>query len=1692
MGGTLFFSVNDGTHGVELWRSDGTAGGTQMVDDIYPGSGSSLPQYLTNVDGTLFFSADDGTHGFELWRSDGTAGGTQMVDDINPGSANSYPGYLTNVDGTLFFAANDGTHGDELWRSDGTAGGTQMVDDINPGSASSYPKYLTNADGTLFFSANDGTHGVEPWILLPASSAVSWTGAAGDLNWDNPNNWSPTGVPTSADDVTISIAVPGAINISGGAYAVGSLNDTTAPLTIAPGASLSLAAGVANSTFGQSVTVSAGGTLAVGAEANVQVKGNVTFTDNGTMTFGSGDTVNCANNGNPIDIVVGAGALLTASGVDFFNSGSFFNSQLSVAAGGHLQTSNCTFALSGLTLENGSILNSGDLIGNRFDLPLSLPYGEVADLSGTGSNNQSFQDINILSGTLASGQTLTLNAIGTASTANLAYVFPGNFTVATGAKLSVADNLVVVLQSGVILTDNGTLAFASTTQVILTGDASTQQIVVGNGGLLTATSSTFKATGLENTGLIIVNAGGHLVASNSTFASSLNQVDLNSGSILNAGDLSGNSFKCPLIFSGGTVTGAFTNTGTINGDGQFNGAFTNAGTLEPGDAPGRIKNIGPYMQTAQGNLAIQTAGTAPTTQYSQLEVDGPQISLGGSLQLDQANGFFPSIGDTFTVLQNDMNMPITGTFNGLTEGSTLTEKMWRTENQDGSFNTYSVQFKVSYQGGTGGHNVVLTDATAPPTHVAVDNASVPALVGTTAFNTGTWSDASPSATVTLSASVGTITQSAMTGSGTWSWSDNTTGLGAGPVAVTITESDGSSNIIVPFTLNVQDATTTTVTASPAPSVFGQAVTFTAAVKPSHSGSAFSPTGRVDFTNGSSDLTPGGVTVSGGTATFTTSALSVGSHTISAAYSGDANFQLSSGSDSSAPQVVKQAKTATANVISSADPSVHGQTVTFLVTVSAVAPGTGVPTGTVTFRYEGGTLGSGTLDGGGLATFTTSTLSTSVHTITASYGGDSNFSGSNDTASPKRLVQRVNKAKTATANVTSSVKASVHGQKVTFSVRVSAVVLGAGVPTGTVVFRDQHGSLGSATLNGSGLATFTTSTLSTSVHTVTASYDGDSNFSGSNDTSSTTPLVQTVSKAKTTTADVASSVNPSVHGQKVTFSVKVSAVAPGAGIPTGTVTFSDQSGRLGSGTLNGNGLATFATSTLSTSVHTITASYGGDGNFLGSTRTFNQAVGKDGVHIGLNASVNPSAVGQSITLLASASALRTGSGVPTGTVTFTDLFGGKSKSLGKATLNAFGVARLAVGALAAGNHTITAVYSGDNNFKPQNSAADTEVVQQGALVTSLLSSSAASAFGQTITFTATEKLSSGAAASGTVTFQNGATKLATVTLNSAGRATFATGSLAVGNHTIVVVYRRPNATTPSNMLALIQSVAKAGTTTTVSSSLASTSFGQLVTFTAVVKVVSPGAGTLAGNVIFKNGAVTLGSASLKLVSGKDVAIFVTKTLAIGSHTISAVYQGNGNFLSSTAAGILETVKKDGSAVRIAGSPPPPSVLHQTVTFTAAVQAAAPGSGTPTGTVVFKDSFISGGVTMSSALATVALGAGKATFSTSSLAVGNHVITAVYGGSADFAGATSVGYPQGVRASSGAATDAGSSSFKSSVPAVIQETLNSSAASAAVPQELSVLSVDQLFSSAATTHNTPRMLAGALIKAHSSDDWLTGPF
>ena len=161
IGSRLYFNAYTNAHGTELWKSDGSIASTVMISDIFQGTSSSNPKYLTDVNGTLYFAAQDSEHGLELWKTRGTALTTKLVKDIRPGISSGllsdHNEEFVNVNGMLFFTASTG-HGVELWKSNGTPAGTIMVKNINPGSASSYPRHLTNVNGVLFFTATNSTN----------------------------------------------------------------------------------------------------------------------------------------------------------------------------------------------------------------------------------------------------------------------------------------------------------------------------------------------------------------------------------------------------------------------------------------------------------------------------------------------------------------------------------------------------------------------------------------------------------------------------------------------------------------------------------------------------------------------------------------------------------------------------------------------------------------------------------------------------------------------------------------------------------------------------------------------------------------------------------------------------------------------------------------------------------------------------------------------------------------------------------------------------------------------------------------------------------------------------------------------------------------------------------------------------------------------------------------------------------------------------------------------------------------------------------------------------------------------------------------------------------------------------------------------------------------------------------------------
>jgi ELWxxDGT repeat protein len=167
LNGKLYFSAWDSIHGRELWSTDGTAEGTTMVKDIFPGLDGSISgyfEYFSSVhNGILYFRANDGVSGEELWRSDGTDSGTYLLKDVTFGSLGSSVGEFASSGAYFYFTANTGS---QLWRSDGTTVGTFSVGSFQ------IVRNLCGVNGQLIFSADNSNTGEEVWKYNPANGNV--------------------------------------------------------------------------------------------------------------------------------------------------------------------------------------------------------------------------------------------------------------------------------------------------------------------------------------------------------------------------------------------------------------------------------------------------------------------------------------------------------------------------------------------------------------------------------------------------------------------------------------------------------------------------------------------------------------------------------------------------------------------------------------------------------------------------------------------------------------------------------------------------------------------------------------------------------------------------------------------------------------------------------------------------------------------------------------------------------------------------------------------------------------------------------------------------------------------------------------------------------------------------------------------------------------------------------------------------------------------------------------------------------------------------------------------------------------------------------------------------------------------------------------------------------------------------------
>ncbi len=844
----------------------------------------------------------------------------------------------------------------------------------------------------------------------------------------------------------------------------------------------------------------------------------------------------------------------------------------------------------------------------------------------------------------------------------------------------------------------------------------------------------------------------------------------------------------------------------------------------------------------------------------------------------------------------------------------------------------------------------------PPT-ITLTTSGSPAATGSlvTFSVTVTSAGITPTGTVTFmdgNNALGTITLSS-SGAGTYP----THTLIVGTHTITASYSGDSNNapgVSTPLTQIIRDATTLLLSSSNNPVTVRGSVTFTVTI----SGDTIPPTGSVLLYD--TNALVGTASPNAGAATFTFTNFTVGLHRMQATYSGDSH-SLSSNSNTIF-QVVNQSQTSTA-LTSSNNDATFSNSVNLIATVTSVSAGTA--TGSVTFSEGTTALGNVSLDSHGTATLPLATLAVGSHSITAVYNGDTDNAGS---TSPS-LAQTIEQVAT-TVTLSSSANPSNSGTVIHLVATVSPAQTVTSTPlTGNVTFFDGATSLGTSTTT-SGAAAIDVSTLSVATHSLTATYNGATDYA----TSTSVPMSQQVQKA-TTNGTLTASANPVIAGRSVTLTAAIT--SPGV-TPTGNVTFLDGATVLGTGALNAQGVATYTVLSFHPATHGLIASYAGDGNSLPSSLTLSLVAQQATTSTVLSASPNPSVVGTSVVL----SATVTGNGgAPSGTVDFRD----GATDLGTGQLGANGVATLPVSSLAVGPHTLSAVYAGDTNDAGSTSSGIAQTVGQTTTSTVLTPTPNPAAQGSVIQI-AVRVTSNAGVPGGSVQILDGSSPLGNVTLNNAGVAVFPTGSLPAGPHNLSANYLGDTNDAGSASPVVVE-VIQPTTTVTLTSDHNPANAGAVLTLSAAVS----GSSVLpTGTVTFRDGVAVLGTAALTTGA---IATLHTSNLAPGTHPLIATYSGDSSNATSTSVIYSQTVQQAATQTALSLSS-----TTATVSTSATLTASVTGNGgIPTGTVTFLDG--------STPIRTATLGTnGTASVSISTLSLGQHTLSAVYTGDPDNASST----------------------------------------------------------------------------------------
>lgn len=763
-----------------------------------------------------------------------------------------------------------------------------------------------------------------------------------------------------------------------------------------------------------------------------------------------------------------------------------------------------------------------------------------------------------------------------------------------------------------------------------------------------------------------------------------------------------------------------------------------------------------------------------------------------------------------------------------------------------------------------------------------------------------------------------------------------------------------------------------------------------------------PTGTVTFQDITLNQTVSTVALSIGTgetsaATVTvTGALAQGGHQIVADYSGDSTYAPAN----SGPVVVEvQPSSTTTTIVPSTTTPTGGATFSVSATITSLDAGAGAlpPSGTVDFRMDGVSQGTQTVVTGSPSTATlnmTAPYSTGTHQIVGFYSGDNNYFNSTSQAATITVTQSA-----PTITLTPATASPLPGSSLLITANISPPDPGGTPPTGTVTFTLDGTTLSTqpVTSGTPSTATITITAPSSGGHTLKATYSGDSNYTSV----TSSPVTITIAKTPTSLALLPATTTP-MGGSSLLVTATLSVTGTSTATPTGIVTFVMDGATTGTGTLSASGTtATLSITVPASGSHTLQASYGGDTNFQSSTSpSVNFAVAKTPTTtVATPATTTPTA-GNPLQVTATITPSTAGSTQPTGNVTFS--LDGVSAGVESVTAGSPSTASITISTIPAGTHLLVATYSGDNFYAGSTSASVTITTGKSPTSTVVTPASLTPTAGASLAVSAAITSSSPSATNptGTVSFamDGVAQGTATVTSASPSTASFTIPLIAAGAHVLTAKYSGDTSYLTSTSAPVSVTATKGATTTTVTASPTILSAGTTETLSATVAPENAlnGTGVITGTVSFyDNGTTLLGSATVASGGGANlIGISLANNV---NHSITAVYSGDTNWLTSTSPALLlaattlpDTVVLTSNFATVS----PGQALILTATVTPTTPPVTGAEQNPTGSVVFYN-----GTTMigTATLAAAPVGnSSTATFTTETLPGGQDVLSAVYQG------------------------------------------------------------------------------------------------